>query len=409
MSKTIFTLHVPKRHRKMTFTNILVIFLSIAVAVNGDNRRKFFVVTNYGAVADGRTDNGPAFLKAWNDACAYHGKSAVWVPRGTYMVGSVSFVGPCNGPIAFLIKGSLRAPTDPNKFYTDKWIGFRYVDHLTLSGGGYLDGQGQFAWPYNDCHLNQGCKPLPASLGFDFVKNSKIQRLRSINSKETHIKIFASSNINISQIRITAPQYSPNTDGIKIGLSSNIYISDSIISTGDDCVAMIAGSKNIDISRVACGPGHGISIGSLGQSHEKDFVMGIRVRNCSFIGTDNGVRIKTWAPSLVSLASDIIFEDIYMSNVSNPIVIDQQYCPHNRCLQGHSSAVQVQNVLFKNIKGTSQTEVAVNLKCSRAWPCKNVKLVNINLSYNNLGGKSTATCSNVMGTSYGRQLPVGCF
>ncbi|KAL3652471.1 hypothetical protein CASFOL_002152 [Castilleja foliolosa] len=391
----------------MALTNILVIFLSVAVAhVNGDIQRKFFDVTNYGAIADERTDNSQAFLRAWNDACAYHGKSAVLVPRGTYMVGSVSFAGPCNGPIAFVIVGALRAPTEPGEFFTDKWIGFRYVDQLTLSGGGYLDGQGQVAWPYNDCQKNHGCKPLPASLKLDFVTNSKIQRLRSINSKNTHIHLFACSNLNISQIRITAPANSPNTDGIKIGSSDKIYISDSIISTGDDCVAMIAGSKNIDISRVACGPGHGISIGSLGKSHEKEYVMGIRVRNSSFIGTDNGVRIKTWAPSLASLASDIIFEDIYMSNVRNPIVIDQQYCPYSSCLRGASSAVQVQNVMFKNIWGTSQTEVAVDIKCSRARPCRNVKLVDINLSY--MRGKSTASCSNVLGASYGRQYPGGC-
>lgn len=27
---------------------------------------------------------------------------------------------------------------------------------------------------------------------------------------------------------------------------------------GDDCVAILKGSSNINISRVACGPGHGI-------------------------------------------------------------------------------------------------------------------------------------------------------
>ncbi|GER51867.1 pectin lyase-like superfamily protein [Striga asiatica] len=171
---------------------------------------------------------------------------------------------------------------------------------------------------------------------------------------------------------------------------------------------MVSGSRDIGISRVACGPGHGISIGSLGKGHEKEYVVGVRVANCSFTGTDNGVRIKTWAPSQSSLASNITFEDIFMRYARNPIVIDQQYCPHSSCMEGVSSAVQVENVMFKNIRGISQTKVAVNLLCSGTRPCKNIKLVNINLSYMNRRGQATAQCLNVFGASYGQQIPDGC-
>ena len=77
------------------------------------------------------------------------------------MLNSVTFVGPCNGEMIFVIKGTLRAPTNPALFFTNTWIGFRYVDNLTLEGGGYLDGQGAAAWPHNDCSKNIGCLPLP--------------------------------------------------------------------------------------------------------------------------------------------------------------------------------------------------------------------------------------------------------
>ncbi|GER29219.1 subtilisin-like serine endopeptidase family protein [Striga asiatica] len=214
----------------------------------------------------------------------------------------------------------------------------------------------------------------------DFVTNSKVHHLRSVNSKNTHINLFACTNVRLTQLRITAPADSPNTDGIHIGSSEAIRISDSVIRTGDDCVSMVSGSRDIGISRVACGPGHGISIGSLGKGHEKEYVVGVRVANCSFTGTDNGVRIKTWAPSQSSLASNITFEDIFMRYARNPI--------------GVSSAVQVENVMFKNIRGISQTKVAVNLLCSGTRPCKNIKLVNINLSYMNRRGQATAQCLN---------------
>lgn len=158
-----------------------------------------------------------------------------------------------------------------------------------------------------------------------------MQNILSLNSKSTHFNIFACENMNISRVKLSAPSDSPNTDGIHIGSSSNIKISNSVIGTGDDCVSMVSGSQFIDINGVSCGPGHGISIGSLGRSHAHEYVKGITVRNCSFIGSDNGIRIKTWSPSLYSVASGFVFEDIIMKNSRNPIIIDQQYCPSSHC------------------------------------------------------------------------------
>lgn len=164
------------------------------------------------------------------------------------------------------------------------------------------------------------------------MKNSWIHHIRSLNSKNTHFSLFACDTVTLSNVRIDAPADSPNTDGIHIGSSKNINIIDSIIRTGDDCVGMVSGSQNILISGVRCGPGHGISIGSLGRSHAEEEVNGIAVRNTTFYGTQNGVRIKTWAPSLQTVASNITFEDINMRDVMNPIVIDQDYCPMANCL-----------------------------------------------------------------------------
>ncbi|KAK4420932.1 Exopolygalacturonase [Sesamum alatum] len=371
------------------FVVILISFLCTTVNALPS---KTFDVVKYGAVGDGKTDNTQAFVRAWKDACAYGGRSRVWIPAGgTFLLRSVSFEGSCNGSMAFLVKGTLKAPTDPaaGDFFTDTWIGFRYISDLTVKGGGVLDGQGHAAWPYNDCHSNTQCKPLPATL-----------------SKSSHINLFACDNINMSHITLRAPADSPNTDGIHIGSSTKIKISHVGIHTGDDCISMVSGSQNIDIHDVSCGPGHGISIGSLGRSHEHEYVMGISVRNCTFIGSDNGLRIKTWAPSSYSVASDIVFQDIVMKNSRNPIVIDQQYCPSPPCYlqQGgsSSSAVQIKDVTFKNIWGVSSTKVAMKLQCSRALPCRNVKLININLAYDGPGGRATSMCSHVIGSSSGK-------
>lgn len=79
----------------------------------------------------------------------------------------------------------------------------------------------------------------------------------------------------------------------------------------------------------------------------------------------------------------------------------------NSCKQG-DSGVQIKDVMFKNIRGISTTKVAVNIVCSGSVPCKNVKLIDIRLAYKGRGGAATAVCSNVQGSSHGKQIPRGC-
>lgn len=74
------------------------------------------------------------------------------------------------------------------------------------------------------------------------------------------------------------------------------------------------------------------SVGSLGKYMNEEDVSGVSVRNCTVSGTTNGVRIKTWPGSPPSQASNFTFEDIIMHNVSNPIIIDQHYCPDHDCV-----------------------------------------------------------------------------
>ena len=137
--------------------------------------------------------------------------------------------------------------------------------------------------------------------------------------------------MKFDQIHIIAPKDSPNTNGIHISSSSNIQILDSTIATGDDCVSMSPSSKNINIRNVTCGSGHGISVGSLGGGPNEEDVSGLMVTNCTFIVTQNGLRVKTWARSYTSNVFNLTFEDIIMDNVNNPIIIDQQYCPSRKC------------------------------------------------------------------------------
>ncbi|KAL8096432.1 exopolygalacturonase-like [Apium graveolens] len=380
----------------------LVLMLSCSCGTaQGASSARFFDVTSYGAVANGKAENSKQFLRAWDDACQWNGNSVMHIPKGIFRLSTVDFIGPCRGFTAVRIVGDLKASPGVS---SDTWISFQYVDRLLVGGGGTVDGQGASVW-------SKTGQPRAISMVFNFVKFVEISNLNFINSKSVHLKLFSSQKVIMSGIKITAPENSPNTDGICIAESQDIKLLHSSIASGDDCVSMLSGTENVEIADVTCGPGHGISVGSLGQNlgdQSNSGVTGLHVRNCTFIGTQNGVRIKTWAPSVPGLVSNFMFEDLHMKNADNPIIIDQHYCPSRNCNNKAQSSIEIKNVTFRNIWGESSTPIALNIQCSSKVPCSEFKLQNINLAYNGRGGVAKSDCLNVHGQSYGQTHPTGC-
>ncbi|KAF8391648.1 hypothetical protein HHK36_023955 [Tetracentron sinense] len=381
---------------------ICLLFLLAAVA---EAQWHVWNVKKYGAKGDGQSDISQAMMSAWKEACASPSPAAVVIPPGNYMAGPVKFIGPCKAPMMVQVQGVVKAPADPNKFKQDGWVVFQYVDHLTVSGGGTFDGQGTTTWSKYSCGRTGKCPVLPINLRFDFVTNSVIRDIHSLNSKSFHVNVMGCKNVTFQHLTITAPENSPNTDGIHMGRATGINITDVKIGTGDDCISIGPGSRSVTINKVTCGPGHGISVGSLGRYQNEEDVVGINVRNCTLTNTMNGVRIKTWPASPNGFASDMHFDNIIMNKVSNPILIDQEYCPWNQCKQQVPSRVKISQVSFRNIRGTSATQLAVKLVCSKGMPCQNVEVGNINLQYIGKEGPVTSHCANVKPILTGKQIP----
>ncbi|XP_010412966.1 PREDICTED: exopolygalacturonase-like isoform X1 [Camelina sativa] len=396
-----------------TFKTSCLFLLFIVAASRPANKPKVFNVRRYGSKPDGKTDNANAFTSVWKSACGRKsGSSKIYVPKGTFYFGGIEFVGPCKNPIEFIIDGTLLAPANPMDIKQHIWINFRYINDLSISGSGILDGQGEQSWPLNDCHRNPNCPKLAMNMGFAFVNNSNIKDITSLNSKMGHLNFYSVHHFNITGVTITAPGDSPNTDGIKMGFCSNIQISKTNIGTGDDCIAILSGTTNLNISNVKCGPGHGISVGSLGKNKDEKDVKDLTVRDVVFNGTSDGIRIKTWESSASKiLVSNFVYENIQMIDVGNPINIDQKYCPYPPCEheQKGESHVQIQDLKLKNIYGTSKNKMAVKLQCSKSFPCKNVELIDVNLKHNGVeGGSSTAVCENINGSASGNMVPQHC-
>ncbi|KAI3875358.1 hypothetical protein MKW92_031142 [Papaver armeniacum] len=120
-----------------------------------------------------------------------------------------------------------------------------------------------------------------------------------------------------------------------IGKSNNIHFLNSGTKTGDDCVLIGHGTENLWIERITYGPGHGISIGSLGMGLEEEGVQNVTVKDVVFTGTQNGVRIKSWGRPSKGFVKRVVFKQAVMNNVHNPILIDQNYYPRNEGCPGH--------------------------------------------------------------------------
>ncbi|KAM7498385.1 hypothetical protein LguiA_022799 [Lonicera macranthoides] len=366
-----------------------------------------FDVTKHGAKPN--ADITQAIMSAWKEACASPTPSSVVIPKGTFLSNELKIEGPCKAPIEFHIQATLKAPADPSKMTGGcEWITFRNIDHFTLLGGGVFDGQGKTAWTQNDCKKTGKCSKLPNNLSFNFLTNSVLCDVTSLDSKLFHVNVLGCKNVTFQHFTVTAPGETLNTDGIHIGRSSEITIIDSVIKTGDDCVSIGDGSRQVHIEKVTCGPGHGISIGSLGKYPKEEDVVGIYVKNCTLINTGNGVRVKTWPASEPGVATDLHFEDIIMENVGNPVLIDQVYCPDNQCKAEIPSNVKLSRISFKNIRGTSSTPVAVKLACSKKFPCQGVEVADINLTYNGKEGPIKSECADVKPVFCGKMNPPAC-
>lgn len=369
-----------------------------------------FDVTKHGAVAGGKSDISQALMSAWKEACASPTPSTVLIPGGNYLLTAVKIEGPCKAPVEIQVQGTLLAPADPAQVKADGWLTFEHIDLFTLSGKGIFDGQGAIAWAKNDCSKNSNCGPIPMNLRFNFVTNSVVRDITSKDSKNFHVNLLGCKNFSFQHFTISAPETSINTDGIHIGRSVGVNITDTTIKTGDDCVSIGDGSEQINVERVTCGPGHGISIGSLGRYTGESPVSGIMVRNCTLTNTQNGVRVKTWPASpAAGTASDMHFEDIIMNNVGNPVLIDQEYCPYNQCQREKPSLVKISRVSFKRIRGTSSSKLAVKLVCSSSHPCESVEVGDIDLTYTGKeGGPATTECANIKPIFSGKQNPPTC-
>ncbi|KAK7382781.1 hypothetical protein VNO80_01847 [Phaseolus coccineus] len=347
-------------------------------------------VIDYGATGDGKTDDSQAFLSAWQKTCSTPGASTLVIPsKGVFLLKkNIILKGPCQATnMNIQLEGRITVASQ------SAWVGDKSmiilitnVNGLTIDGsGGSIEGFGSSWWPCKKC-------PRPSVLSFNSCNGLSVSYLTIRNSPQAHITINGCVGATFSNIIIQSPSDSPNTDGIDISSSKNIWIKDSTIASGDDCIAIIGDSSYINATGIACGPGHGISIGSLGRNQGHDKVEQVYVYNCSFTQTTNGARIKTFQGG-PGYAKNIIYEKITLTQAYNPIIINQNYTDLTS-----DGGVQVSGVTFRGFKGTSADDKAITLACG-SQGCFNIVLDQISITSSLSGKPASCSCINAHGTA----------
>lgn len=194
---------------------------------------------------------------------------------------------------------------------------------VAITGDGTIDGSGAVFWAWSDKHARmyppgRRIVARPHLIVLSGMQRLHIDGVTLTNSPMYHL-VPTGSDMLFENIRVVAPSDAPNSDAIDPA-GTRIVIRNCEIDTGDDNVAVHAGTKDVLIEDLICLHGHGISVGSGtrgGLSH-------MIVRRCTFDGTDNGIRIKSYRGNGGEV-HDIWYSDLTMKNVRRPFDINMLY------------------------------------------------------------------------------------
>lgn len=333
------------------------------------DNREHINITRFGARGDGSWDNSEAFSKALEI-----GNRILDVPAGIWLTGPITLK---SNTTLNIQDGAIIKFIDNPEIYPPvftRWEGHRcYAMHpclyaegeenVIVTGSGVIDGSGENWWkglrerrknnvkgPETDyekhfASLNPDYKNQPSGGGgreFQFLRPDLIQFNNCRNVTLKGVKVISSpfwtvhpiftDNLTIEGISIFNPSDSPNTDAIDIDSCTNVVVRDCYINVGDDgiCIKSGAGEDGIAAAR----PTHdvlvegctvfsshgGAAIGSETAAGIKD----VTFRNCNFIGTDRGIRIKT-RRGRGGRIEDLKFQNISIDGCLCPFTFNMYY------------------------------------------------------------------------------------
>lgn len=331
-------------------------------------------VKDFGAKGDGLQDD-TIFIQAAIMACPPH--SRVLIPEGTYRITSLFLrdgvkIELDQGAVLSadtdrrhfpVFKGMIQSYDEEGEYNLGTWEGNPLpmytaiitgvnVKDAVIYGQGTIEGNAGFDednWWYNPKVMRGAFRPRMIFL--ERCDQVVLQGITVQNSPSWNIHPYFSSNLRFLDLQVLNPKNSPNTDGLDPESCRGVEIAGVYFSLGDDCIAVKSGKiymgstykqpcEDIMIRQCCMRDGHGsITIGS----EMAGGVKNLTVRDCLFLHTDRGLRIKTRrGRGKDAIIEGILFENISMDHVMTPFVINCFYfCDPD----GHTEYVRTKEAL----------------------------------------------------------------
>ena len=312
-------------------------------------------VREFGAVGDGEHDDTNAIQCA---IMACPKDSRVLVPEGTFRIRSVflksdltlelakgatllAFTDRENFPI---LPGLIQSYDEKDEYNLGSWEGNPLdlfsaiicginVKNVVITGEGTIDGNTTHENWWKNCKI-RNIAWRPNLFFINHCENVVMQGITVQNSPCWTIHPYFSNHLKFIDVKIKAPADSHNTDGLDPESCEDVQVLGTMISVGDDCIAVKSGkiymanryrtpAHNMVVRQCCMRDGHGaVTIGSEIAAGVND----VHIKDCLFINTDRGLRVKTRrGRGKLSVLDDISFENIDMDNVMTPFVVNSFY------------------------------------------------------------------------------------
>ncbi len=176
-----------------------------------------------------------------------------------------------------------------------------------------------------------------------------------------------------------------NSDGFDFSSSDNVVLSNTVVKTQDDCVAVTSGT-NVTVTGMTCSGGHGLSIGSVG-GKSNIVVSGVTFSDSTVSNSQNGCRIKSNSGTTGTI-ENIVYENIVVSGISDYGIDVQQDYLNGGPTGKPTNGVKIAGVKFLNVTGTATSSAQdYYILCGTA--CSDITFTDVSIK----GGATASSCN----------------